>query len=186
MLEMVLRDDEERAAAGGRLLADGATFATAHKFLTSWADSYSRLPMLLHLRRYMSAPDWWRLLGVCWTTCDNIATHKERLRAYLLKANERNLRAMMRTHEARAVSYLPPVITVYRGCYAVNRSGLSWTLSRDVAAQFPSFMRYRRDGDAPLLLTGTVPRSRVVLKLDRKEREAVCAAVTVTREEPIG
>lgn len=150
-----------------------------------WGNSYEHLGMLLQLRRQMSVPDWWRLLGEWWSSCDNIFAHKDRLRAYLLKANGSNLRAMMSSHERRAVGYLPPVVTVYRGCYAVNRDGLSWTLSREVAVRFPTQNRYRRTGDVPLLLTGAVERQRLVLKLDRKEREAICASVQVTDEQSI-
>lgn len=141
--------------------------------------------MVLRLRRSMSAADWWRLLGHEWSSCDNIATYKERLRAYLLKANASNLRVMMRWHERRALGYLPHTVTVYRGCYGVNRDGLSWTLCREVAARFATLNRYKRPGDSPLILTGTVERERMVLKLDRKEREAICAAVQVTDEHEI-
>lgn len=160
------------------------SFDEAQARLVRWCDSYETLPEILAMRRSMTTSDWWRLLGFHWTGCDNIAAYKLRLRALLLKANAKNLHDMMRAHERRAVSYLPPAVTVYRGCYAVNRDGLSWSLCPEVAARFPKLNRYRRAGDVPLLLTGTAERSRVVLKLHRKEREVICAAVQVTGEQP--
>ncbi len=161
------------------------SYADADAYVLRWCNSYERLPTLLRFRREMSAPDWWRLLGELWSMCDNIAAHKERLRAYLMKASGRNLLAMMRNHERRALGYLPPMVTVYRGCYGVNRDGLSWTLCREVAERFPTLLRYKRTGDLPLLLTGVVERNRVVLKLGRHEREVICASVRVTDEQPV-
>lgn len=65
----------------------------------------------------------------------------------------------------------------------MNRDGLSWTLCREVACRFPTLHRYKREVDVPLLLTGAAERASVVLKLDRGEREVICAAVRVTNEQ---
>jgi hypothetical protein len=149
------------------------------------ANSYSRMNTILTLRRHMSAPDWWRLLGENWNICDNIAAHKHQLRPMLLKANPTNLRSMMQTHELRALAAMPDEITVYRGCYEVNRDGLSWSLSPTIAAGFTSLNRYIRKNEAALLLTGKVSKARVVLSLGRNEREVICPVVEVTHERQI-
>lgn len=161
------------------------TFDAASALILRWCNSYERLPNVLALRRHMAAPDWWRLLGCEWSGFDNVGQHHDRLRAYLLKANATNLRAMMRRHEARALAAMPEVLTVYRGCYRINAGGLSWTLCRETAAKFPALNRYRRNGDTPLVLTGTVTRARAVLKLGRSEREVICTAVLVHDEQVI-
>ena len=157
----------------------------ASEFLTRWCNSLERLPEVLSMRRRMSAPDWWRLLGAEWDGFDNVGIHRHRLRAYLVRANAANLRAMMRRHERRALAAMPEVLTVYRGCYSINRHGLSWTLCKETAAAFPTLNRYRRNGDTPLLLTGTAPRDRAVLKLGRSEREVICPNVEIRSEQPI-
>lgn len=150
-----------------------------------YADSYSRMNTILTLRRHMSAPDWWRLLGSNWSICDNIAAHKHQLRPILLKANPTNLRAMMRTHELRALAAMPDEIIVYRGCYEANRDGLSWSLSPKIAAGFTSLNRYIRKNETALLLTGKASKARIVLNLGRKEREVICPVVDVTHERQI-
>jgi hypothetical protein len=162
------------------------TFEEAQAHLWRWSNSYERLPMVLSLCRKMATSDWWRLLGHAWPSFDNVATHKLSLRAYLLKASPNNLSAMMRSHERRVLRLLPPVITIYRGCYDVNRDGLSWTLCQDIATRFPTLKRYRRNGDVPLLLRGRIDRARAVLMLGRNEREVICPIVEVTDEQPIG
>lgn len=150
-----------------------------------WADSYTRMETILRLRHHMSAPDWWRLLGNNWSICDNIAAHKHRLRQILVKANPTNLRAMMRTHELRTLAAMPDEITVYRGCYDINRDGLSWSLSPVIAARFTTLNRYTRKNESALLLTGKASKTRVVLNLGRKEREVICPVVEVTHERQI-
>lgn len=150
-----------------------------------WANSYTRMKTILELRRHMSAPDWWQLLGSNWDICDNIASHKYRLRSLLLNANPTNLRAMMRSHERRALAAMPDEITVYRGCYEVNRDGLSWSLSPEVAAGFVKLNRYSRENEIALLLTGIASKAHAVLKLERKEREVICPMVKVIDERPI-
>jgi len=74
---------------------------------------------------------------------------------------------------------------VYRGCYAVNRAGLSWSTDCTVAERFPRLARYLRPGRQPILRTGTVARDRVTLKLDRSEQEIIAAHVWGIREQQL-
>ena len=159
------------------------TYEEADAYVHRWADSYSRLPEVLRWRRHMRVLDWWRLLGAQWPSCDNIGKHKDRLRRYMLEAKDSHLRAMMTPAELDAWAKLPDLVTVYRGCYEINRDGLSWTLSRAMARKFPTYNRYTRHGETPLLLTGKVERSRMVLKLDREEDEVVAPTVQVVAEK---
>lgn len=51
----------------------------------------------------------------------------------------------------------------------------AWSLSREVAARFPLLNRYRQA--RPLLVTGTVPRHRILaVKLERNEAEIITFA----------
>lgn len=162
------------------------TFEEASNHVFRWCNSYERLPVVLSLRGKMAAPDWWRLLGEQWTCFDNVAEYKERLRTYLLRANAKNLSAMMTEDEHLELAAMPDVLTVYRGCYQVNADGLSWSLDRKIAAKIPSLSRYRRQNDTPLLLQGKVKKSRAVLMLGRNEQEIVSPAVEVESKQLLG
>ena len=84
------------------------------------------------------------------------------------------VREMMTDEELEAYAALPDVVTIYRGCYKANKWGLSWSLSRQVAEEFPTLLRYRRDGEQPLLVTAKIMKTDVVaVKMDRGEQEVI-------------
>jgi hypothetical protein len=133
----------------------------------------------------VAMPQWFSLLGDSWSVCDNIAYWSVVLRQRLARASREELDAMMDAREIEALRGLPERITIYRGCYRVNRAGLSWTMDRAVAERFPRLWRYRRRDQQPLLRTGTVRRDRIVLKLCRNEREVIAHHVRILKEEAI-
>jgi len=150
-------------------------YAAAHQ-AAIFANSYTRLDTVMTAMGSLTlSPDWFQLLGEHWSTCDNIYRWRTALRRILSEATRDQLDAMMTSEERTALAVLPPRITVYRGCYRVNRAGLSWSLDRACAETFPTLMRYARHGEQPLLLTAVVPRASVVLKLDRREAEIIVA-----------
>jgi hypothetical protein len=140
-----------------------------------FADSYSRLPMIMEARPRRSAsrlwPLWFRLLGENWSGCDNISEfHLQLSIAFFEHAGQR---VELMSHEERAaLDALPEKVTIFRGCGPINRLGLSWSLSRAVASRFPFLTRYRQG--TPLLLIADVPKSRLVaFKSDRDESEII-------------
>ncbi|MDE2137929.1 MAG: hypothetical protein KGJ68_10875 [Gammaproteobacteria bacterium] len=133
----------------------------------------------------VSRPDWFRLLGSEWSVCDSVWSARGVIRSMLLEASREELDLMMEPEERAALALLPERFTVYRGCYAVNRAGLSWSTDRSIAERFPRLMRYNRPGEQSILRTGTVARDRVVLKLDRDEKEIIAARVYNICEEPL-
>lgn len=153
------------------------------------ANSYTRMRAVLDARndKSLAVGDWYQLLGENWSACDNIVEHKFELAYYLDGAfddsESRSRRALlnrMMTARERAIwRSLPDKVAVYRGCYEINRDGLSWSLDRSIAEKFPTLNRYRREGEAPLLLIGVVEKSRIVLKNDRKETEVIAVGVDV-------
>jgi hypothetical protein len=149
------------------------------------ANSYTRIEVVIRAFGSMSRLDWFALLGSEWTICDKLWRARAVLKGILRDASRAELDAMMEQAERDTLAPLPSRITVYRGCYKMNRSGLSWSLNRAVAERFPSLLRYRHEGDQPLLLTGTVSRDRVVLKIDRDEQEVIAAQVKVVSTEPV-
>ena len=74
--------------------------------------------------------------------------------------------------ERAVLANLPERVRVYRGCWAGNREGWSWTLSETIAQTFANWMPV--DGQ-PLLLTGTVNRRDVLAYLDGREEAEIVA-----------
>jgi hypothetical protein len=142
--------------------------AITKELLLGQADSLTRLPVLLSLVPFCEPGEWYRLLGENWTMCDNIGTHWRQLVALFQFSNMTDIDQMMSDDERSARDELPVSFFAWRGCYAQNRDGLSYSLSRDVAARFPFRHRYRAKGQ-PLLLKARMRRSQVVVKLDRHE-----------------
>lgn len=160
---------------------------------SAWADSYTRVDVVvsgfMRLVR-LARLDAFALLGSEWSTCDNLWMWRGYLRQELRGASREELDAMMEPEELAALALMPESFTVYRGCYPLNRSGMSWSLDRDIAAHFPHLMRYygpglHRYSQAPILRTGTVTRSRAVLKLGHKAEEIIAHAVNITGEETL-
>lgn len=147
-----------------------------------FCDSYSRMETLVELGFMMADADWHAVLGEEWSLCDNIGGYRLMLRKML--PAEGPVIGMMTPDERAAYDALPERLTVYRGCGASNMLGASWSLSREVAARFPTLNRYRQA--SPLLVTARVPRRRVLaVKLDRSEAEIITFAARRVSVEPI-
>jgi hypothetical protein len=155
-----------------------------------YANSYTRADVLYNAfpspysrprRSALSRSEWFTLLGENIPGCDNLwLLSRVLLRVELKNATRAELDCMMDERERAALAALPERISVYRGCYRINKSGLSWTTDRSIAEKFTRFNRYDRPGDTPLLLSGTTRRDRAVLKLDRNEFEIIAPNVRVT------
>ena len=143
-------------------------------------NSFNRLPSIIGLSWRMEAQDWLRLLGEQWSVCDNIGSYHDELHdtpfEYILcdAAKHSDVRsAFMNDAERAALAQLPEIVTVYRGCYAHNKRGLSWSIDQATAEVFPTLHRYSSEGQA-LLIRATVRRADIAgLKLDRGEAEVV-------------
>ena len=142
-------------------------------------NSFNRLSKLRALweERGITNTDWLTLLGEEWSGCDNISQHKEWLvkKSPLKQAMyEPDLRRfLMTTDELAAYDALRGPISLWRGCYANNKRGLSWSRDRAAAIRFPTLHRYQQDGQ-PLLLEAKAKRRDIIaVKLDRGESEII-------------
>lgn len=163
----------------------------------SLAGSYERLPILLDYAMCFGGADgseWLRLLGEEWSMCDNIGRFAEELTEAVLfhHWSDGPIKPMMDDAELEAFDKLPDVLTIYRGCYAKNKWGFSWSLDRTIAESFPFLWRYRADG-RPLLVKATIHKSKVAaLKLGRDESEIItfqrpkCVSISTARPQPKG
>ena len=168
-----------------RLISKQPSRDEVHEHVLRWCNTYESLPELLRFRDHMDPLQWWSLLGYWWSMFDNVSDYGGHLRELLNEADHDHLKAMMALDAKAEWDALPAELIVYRGCYSVNRDGLSWTLSEEIARRFPRMHRFERPGDQPLLLTGTVPKDRAVLIVDRDEQEIVATGVVVTSIEKI-
>lgn len=147
-----------------------------------FCNSYNRLETLIGLAGIfdgylLETCEWLKLLGEEWSACDNIAQWSDALFdtpfADLADAPENFRHFIMTPDELEAFNVLPRLVTVWRGCYAHNKRGFSWSLDRDVARRFPFTHRYRQNGQ-PLLIRAEVARDQILaLKLCRSEAEVI-------------
>lgn len=138
-------------------------------------DSYSRLPVLLEMGPYIYRDVYLKLLGSWWSSCDNISEHAGEVWNDIRDFGIADARPLMMDEaEQQAFAQLPDDVTVYRGCYANNKWGMSWSLNKEVAERFPFLNRYQRPS-RPLLVKARIQKQDIVaLKLDRNESEVIC------------
>jgi hypothetical protein len=140
-----------------------------------YCDSYSRLPTLLNIAWRMDNSDWLTLLGDMWSICDNLGLYIDDWfdTPFGDRQEDCPIVEMMTPDELAAYEALPSICTVYRGCYKINKRGLSWSLSRQVAERFPTLNRYCQQ-DQPLLVKAVVKKEKIAaVKLDRNETEII-------------
>ena len=141
-----------------------------------YSDSYSRLATLIELGGVTASFEWLTMLGESWSCCDNISEYMVELfdsHFGCRHPDDLPIREMMSNDEQAEYDALPDFVTVYRGCYAPNKWGLSWSLSEEVATKFPTLSRYRMEGQ-PLLVRATAKKENIVaLKNDRNEAEII-------------
>lgn len=163
------------------------------KFELVMASSYERLPVLLDWSGWIGDADWLRVLGEEWDGFDNIGPYADELGEAVAVNNGWDwdgglIELLMDDAERQAFAQLPDVLTIYRGCYAVNKWGFSWSLDRDIAERFPFLGRYGGKG-RPLLVKATIHKNKVAaLKLGRGESEIVtfqrpkCISISTARK----
>jgi hypothetical protein len=140
-----------------------------------WCDGNELLPYYLATYPEFSPKVAFRVLGEIWIRCDRIGEYREELEdGPFTSADTLTCWEMMNPAERRAFRALPDEFVVWRGCYANNKEGLSWSIHRNVAEGFPFLHRFRHETKRPLLIKGLVRRSSVIaLKLDRSEAEII-------------
>ena len=160
-----------------RLLENAKSGLEAYKWLCTNHDSYSRMGALLSARRHMQWQVFYKTLGMIWSSSDHIAKHKYVLYRVFINATRYQLDLMMGSKEKAALRALPEIIPIYRGCYPNNRSGLSWSTDKEIAAGFTLQNRYQQSGQPRLLLESRIKREHAVLMLERNEQEIIATKI---------
>lgn len=152
--------------------------------------SYARMPLLISLWPWhLEDPyEWLRLLSSHWPGMDNVGLYYAELAntPFFDFINHPALYRdmIMTSEEKKAWNSLPETVTIWRGCHEVNKRGLSWSLDRDIAEQFPFLWRYSREGQ-PLLVRAEVKRDNIaMIKLDRNESEIVARDYKIKEINP--
>jgi len=172
-----IADDIDEAQAHADFFESLAEQARDEEFVREHADEAQDFDDLLTLReRGMAEGEWLRQLGRMWGFIDSHTYYIERLRP-LLRAGPFPIEGMMTEEERERFARLPEELTVYRGCWGSNAAGICWSLSNEIAAAMWG-------DDMPLLITGRVPKTRVVaLKLGRGEVEVISFDVREVKRE---
>lgn len=160
-----------------RLLENAKTGEEAHKWLLVNQSSYSRMGALLAARKNMQWQVFYKALGLIWTISDDIARHRFVLYRVFANASRYQLNLMMDTKEKRVLEKMPEIIKIYRGCYSHNLNGLSWSIDREIAAQFTLQNRYHYPEKERLLREANIRREHAVLMLGRNEQEIIATKV---------
>jgi len=138
---------------------------------------YSRMGVLLASRKFMQWQVFYKALGSIWSISDDITKHRFVLYRVFANATRYQLDLMMEPKEKKSLAVMPDVITVYRGCYPNNRNGLSWSMDKDIAAEFTLQNRYQQPGQKRLLLEARIRRENAVLIFERSEQEIIATKV---------
>jgi hypothetical protein len=149
----------------------------ACKWLLRHHNSYTRIGTLLTSRKYMQWQVFYKALGLIWTISDDIAKHKYVLYRVFANATRHQLDLMMEPNEKKVLRGLPEIISIYRGCYPNNRSGLSWSIEKEIATGFTLKNRYQQTGQPRLLLEAKIRREHAVLILGRSEQEIIATKI---------
>jgi len=160
-----------------RLLENAKSGEEAYKWLCTNHDSYARMGALLLARRHMQWQVFYKALGLIWTISDDLVRHKHVLHRVFANSTRCQLDLMMGPKEKIALNNMPETIIIYRGCYPNNRSGLSWSTDKEIAAGFTLQNRYQQQGQPRLLLEARIRRGHAILMLERNEQEIIATKI---------
>ena len=163
-------------------LPEKLTYELALQLTRRYCNDQSRLPALSVLRNRMERREWLRLLGEEWSLCDNFWRHRDNLEIALGRNGP--IRELMNDAEWSVYQALPEAPIIYRAASKGRRTGISWTLKREVAEKFPTYPKYFMPN--PVLYTARVRKCEIIaVKLDRQEFEVITFAPRVIAREPL-
>ena len=93
-----------------------------------------RSDAFLRLAAEVNDQKFWKLFHTSWTTFEKI--DELRFEDELRKRRESWAKSYLQAQDQKFYDSLPREVTIYRGQYADDLVGLSWTTSRDVAISF--------------------------------------------------
>lgn len=149
-----------------------------------------RLQAFLQVHFGMTDQEYWEHLSYLWMDTENLWQEHILWRAAIGNPKRRGRRHhFMMGQERNALTAMRSPLRVYRGTSAPDQMGcgLSWTLDKDRATWFAARFANLRETEEPIVLTGTVMKSKVVAYfLGRGEDEIVVLPEDVNGKEVIG
>jgi hypothetical protein len=139
-----------------------------------------RLKAFSHIMHEIGKPEeYWPLLSNIWIDSENIWEEQKLWKVVLLYTmGDRNL--FMTKEERSFLKKLPEKVTVYRGHKKNNKTGLSWTLSREKALWFAN----RLNGEG-FVAHKTVSKSEIFAYLNRRDEDEVLLVLSWGKVEKI-
>jgi hypothetical protein len=163
-------------------LPEKLPYELALQLTRRYCNDQSRLPALGVLRKRMERREWLRLLGEEWSLCDNFWRYRDSLEISLGRNGP--VRDLMNDEEWSLYQTLPEAPIIYRAASKGRRTGISWTLKREIAEKFPTYPKYFMPN--PILYTARVRKCEIIaVKLDRQEFEVITFAPRMIAREPL-
>lgn len=135
-----------------------------------------RIDALVQLRfDFGISRPYWEVVGTTWRDSENIQRWKDEWREIWSEEDKLGLRRFAMTrYERRYLRQLPESFIIYRGVGdPAGVEGMSWTLSRKLAAWFACRNRSNNDGKC-LIATAEISRADVIAYFsNRREREVI-------------
>lgn len=148
-------------------------------------NSSNRLPRLLEALDTLPVHLGFKLLKDVWSNCDDTYAYTEAVTDFLQIATDSvEFVDYLTKPEREWFDALPDRFRVYRGSDASRCAGLSWTTSRDVALGFARGHRGIQN-NAPVLLSGVVTKSRVLMATNDRTEFEILARFAHVKEKRI-
>ena len=145
-------------------------------------DSSQRLPALLAINSRLTNEQYWELVREAWMSAE-VTLPDKACWLSLLQSDRPGRDHLMTQEEHEALSQLPEVIRIFRGCGSHDGiGGLSWTLNRARAKMFAFYacgprrlvLTANHQGSIPVVAEATVAKRYVIAHvLDRQEEEII-------------
>lgn len=130
------------------------------------------MEMVVHSRQFLSAAEFYQLLGEQWSSANRLWSAADGLRFHFRNAHMRTVAQVMTPAERKFLASLPEEFPVYRGCHHRNALGLAWSLDRNIASWFPRARQFQQEAPA-ILVEAVVRRDQCFVKLERNMLEVV-------------
>jgi hypothetical protein len=145
-----------------------------------------RVDAFRSIRRRLTNPEYWELLGEMWTDYEGLMELGEATVRSLLGSKRAGRENLMEEEERQALAALPDRITIYRGYQSPGGTpeGWSWTLAEGTAEWFAR--RLIESHQTPMVARGAVAKADVIAHfLGRNETEIVVDPLRVERAQAL-
>lgn len=145
---------------------------------------HERIWFLLDNEHLISREAFWECFRMAWEQSENLYQLEEAIQELLTPevATDQQRFSVMTEGELDVYNKLPESVRVYRGCWAGNQNGWSYTIDREKAVWFAN--RLPMDGQ-PLLIEGLIKKEDVILYSEARQESEVIVDPDNVKEKTI-